>query len=135
MARKQHEITFEEKADILKTYQDRTVKAHSIPKMYNITQKTMQDIVIEMGGDLRVPKKAKPRTKTANKVCPKCRKVVELKDAKFCPYCANDLRSENELLAERLENLKSMYAYIPETQRDTFMQTICETINVLNKGE
>lgn len=129
MARKQHEITFEEKVDILKTYQDRTVKAHSIPPMYNITQKTMQDIVIEMGGALRVPRK------TANKVCPKCRKVIELKDAKFCPYCANDLRSENEILVERLENLKSMYAYIPETQRDTFMQTICETINVLNKGE
>lgn len=45
-----NELTYEEKVDILNTYQDKTVKAHDIPKMYGISQKLMQEIVIEMGG-------------------------------------------------------------------------------------
>ena len=50
MARKQHEISFEEKVEILKTYQNKEIKAHDIPKMYGISQKLMQEIVLEMGG-------------------------------------------------------------------------------------
>lgn len=36
MARKQHEISFDEKVEILKTYQNKEIKAHDIPKWYDL---------------------------------------------------------------------------------------------------
>ena len=135
MARKQHEISFEEKVDILKTYQNKEIKAHDIPKMYGISQQTMQAIVLELGGELRVPKMCKPRTKNGIKICSKCHKKVEIKGARFCPYCATDLRNQNEILAEKVERLKGLFVSIPETERDFFMQTLCEVNAVLLKGD
>lgn len=135
MARKQHEISFEEKVEILKTYQNKEIKAHDIPKMYGITQQTMQAIVLELGGQLRNPNKVGARNKGKPKTCPNCRKKVDLKGARFCPYCATDLRNENEILAEKVEKLKDLWVSIPETQRDFFMQTLCEVNAVLLKGD
>ena len=130
-----NELTYEEKVDILNTYQDKSVKAHDIPKMYGISQQTMQEIVLEMGGQLRVPNNSKPRTKSGIKTCPKCHKKIELKGARFCPYCATDLRNENEILAEKVERLKNLFLSIPETERDFFIQTLCEVNAVLLKGD
>lgn len=70
-----------------------------------------------------------------SKTMAKIHKKVELKGARFCPYCATDLRNQNELLAEKVERLKGMFVSIPETERDFFMQTLCEVNAVLLKGD
>lgn len=135
MARKQHEISFEEKVEILRDYQNREIKVHDIPKKYNISQHTMQSIVLELGGDFREPKKSGQRNLKGFKICPKCFRKVEIKGARFCPYCATDLRNGNEILAEKVERLKYLSSVIPETERDFFMQTLCEVNAVLLKGD
>lgn len=50
MARKQQEINYETKVEILKAYQNREIKAHEIPKMFGISQSVMQKVVLELGG-------------------------------------------------------------------------------------
>lgn len=130
-----NELTYEEKVEILKTYQNKEIKAHDIPKMYGISQKTMQAIVIELGGELRKPNMVGARDKGKGKTCPKCRKKIDLKGARFCPYCATDLRSLNEILVEKVEKLKGLFISIPETERDFFVQTLCEVNAVLLKGD
>ena len=134
MKRKATEISMEEKAKIFADYQNREIKAHDIPPKYNIAQHTLQEIVLEMGGELRVPKNRGKRMGVV-KTCGKCNRKVELKGAKFCPYCANDLRSQKELLVEKIEKIKALFPYIPENNRDMYIQTLCEVIDKLTKGE
>lgn len=76
MARKQQELNYETKVEILKAYQNREIKAHEIPKMFGISQSVMQKVVLELGGALREPNKAGKRG-NSGKLCPKCRRKVE----------------------------------------------------------
>lgn len=122
MVRKLHEISYEEKIEILRDYQNREIKAHEIPKKYNISQHTMQEIIIELGGEFREPKKD-------FKTCPKCNRKVELKGAKYCPFCAANLRNK------KVEYIKTFYDCLPNTHRDTFIETLCEVNDVLLKRD
>ncbi len=124
MSRPYSEITFEEKEQILREYYDKEYKAHNIFKAHNISQQTMQKCILDLGGELRRPKSQGNRNKRNTKKCAKCGKSIEIKGAKFCPFCANDLRTEKELLVEDLENLTKLFNSIPETQRDFFVNTI-----------
>lgn len=125
MANTKRQLTAEEKALILADYQNREIKVHDIPKKYGISLQKMQKTVLEMGAELRVPKKSKT-SKMKFKICSNCKKIIEIKGAKFCPFCASDLRSEKELLVEKVENLKELYSYLPETERDNFIKILCD---------
>ena len=125
MSRPYSEITFEEKEQILREYYDKEYKAHDIFKNHSISQASMQKVILELGGELRRPSSQGNRNKDKGiKKCNKCGRKIEIKGAKFCPFCANDLRTEKELLVEDLENLTKLFNSIPETQRDFFINTI-----------
>lgn len=124
MARPYNEITLEEKEMILREYYEKENKAHDIFKLHNISQQTMQKCILELGGELRRPNSQGNRNKINKKKCAKCGKSIEIKGEKFCPFCANDLRTEKDFLVEDLENLTKLFYSIPETQRDFFINTI-----------
>lgn len=114
---------------ILADYQNHDIKAKDIEKKYHIDTRTLVGVVTGAGLPLRRPKLAGKRG--GAKVCPKCRRKVEQKGAKYCCFCGSDLRSPQELLIEKQEELLTHFDALPSTSRDVSREIILETINFL----
>ncbi len=78
-------------------------------------------------------RKVQAEAKASAKVCPKCRKKIDVKGARFCPFCGTDIRSEAEMLVEKLEKTTELYRFLPETYRDDFLATISKAIKILQE--
>lgn len=124
------ELSMETKQMILEDYNNPNIKAHDVHKKYGISQQAMQSVVLELGGVLRRPNSASS-SKSRNKVCPKCHKKIEIKGARFCPFCATDIRNKNEILCEKIDNMLALYTFLPEGTRDNFISTLNEVKNTL----
>lgn len=113
---------------ILEDYRDRNITTKEITKKYFISVGTLARIVQANNEPLRNPNASKPRPRspqaTKYKSCPKCRKKIDLKGARFCPFCGADIRSENEVLAEKVIKQIELFKFLPETTRDDFVQTL-----------
>jgi rRNA maturation endonuclease Nob1 len=127
-------MTNEVKQEIAALYANKTNKVHDIAKAYNIAPATVGRIALEMGGELRRPKQAGKRGKH-RKTCPKCRGTIEVKGAKFCPFCGTDIRSEKDLTVEALQKLLYVILALPQGDRDTARDTITKAINLLKEEE
>ena len=126
------ELSMETKQMILEDYNNPNIKARDVQKKYGISQQVMQRIVLELGGVLRRPKSA-CSSKNRNKVCPNCHKKIEIKGARFCPFCATDIRNKNEILCEKIDNMLALYTFLPEGTRDNFISTLNEVKNILSR--
>lgn len=110
---------------ILEDYRDRNLTTKEIAKKHFISDGTLARIVEENNEPLRRPSATTPRNrKSKHKSCPKCRKKIDLKGARFCPFCGADIRSENEVLAEKVIKQIELFKFLPETTRDDFVQTL-----------
>lgn len=123
-------LTPEERREIIDLYLNTDLTTMEIGQKFNISNRTVSYTVCAAGETLRRPKKPQ---ETKNKPCPKCRRKVVVKGARFCPYCGSDIRSENEILAEQLCKLTELCFCIPETSRDKFITTINQAANALKK--
>lgn len=74
----------------------------------------------------------KPRTK-AGKHCPKCRKQIDVKGAKYCCFCGADIRSEQEILIERIYKALEVVGWLPQNARDETQKTLLDVIEVLKE--
>lgn len=126
------ELSMETKQMILEDYNNPNIKARDVQKKYGISQQVMQSVVLELGGVLRRPQRA-CSSKNGNKVCPKCHKKIEIKGARFCPFCATDIRNTNEILCEKIDNMLALYTFLPEGTRDNFISTLNEVKNILSR--
>lgn len=54
------------------------------------------------------------------KNCPKCHKEIGIKGARFCPFCATDIRSTKEIAIEKLASIRKMVMLLPENCRAEF---------------
>lgn len=126
-------MTEQTKKEICELYADKNVKACDIVKTYKISGSDLIRIITERGLQPRRPSRIGKRTKDGNKKCPKCKKRVDLKGARFCPYCGADIRSEREIVIERLESLFGLFALLPANVCDKAQQTILQTIGFLKK--
>lgn len=70
-----------------------------------------------------------------SKTCPSCRRKIAILDARFCPYCAADVRSRAERAAERLESLFELSALLPNSARDDFSAAIREAVAALREDK
>lgn len=122
---------------ILADYRDRSITTNEICKKYDFGAGILTDIVKQHNEPLRNPTASKPKPRnpqtTQNKACPKCHKKINLKGARFCPYCGSDIRNENEILAERLSELTDLFYYVPETRRDEFVTALNQAADTLKK--
>lgn len=126
-------MTEQTKREICELYADKSVKAGDIAKMYKIGGGDLVRIITEQGLQPRRPSRIVKRTKDENKKCPQCKKRVDLKGARFCPYCGADIRSEREIVIERLESLFGLFALLPANVCDKAQQTILQTVEYLKK--
>lgn len=101
----------------------------NIYERYGITAKQV-DYIIRKND---VPRR-KPKTKKIAKQCPKCHKKVEGQGFRFCPYCGSDIRTQGELLAERLTNLCNYASHMPEHIRDEFISVLNTAAKEVSNG-
>ena len=56
----------------------------------------------------------------STKRCPKCHKDIDIKGARFCPFCATDIRSSRDIAVEKLYAIRKMVILLPENCRNEF---------------
>lgn len=122
-------MTDETKREIAALYADKSNKAHDICAVYHISPTSLAKIVLEQGGELRRPKTARKVVKR-----PRCKQKIEVKGARFCPFCGADVRSDKDKLIERLKELHGLIPLLPAGERDKMRDTVNATICFLMKG-
>ena len=66
------------------------------------------------------------------KKCPKCHKEIDIKGARFCPFCATDIRSSAEIAVEKLYAIRKMVMLLPENCRNEFEEATNMAIKELS---
>lgn len=129
--------TPEEIQKILEDYRNRELTVAEVCERNLIESSSLSMLLTRMNEPRRHPKISAGRSagKSAKaKSCPCCRKKVDLAGARFCPYCGADIRSNNELLADRLLKFAEYNYAMPETIRDDFIKAINEATIALKKA-
>jgi RecJ-like exonuclease len=72
-------------------------------------------------------------TKVSDVICPNCRAKGHYKGAKFCYKCGADVRTESDILRERLGKLVADFQYLPDSIRDNAYAVVQDTIDYLRK--
>ena len=74
------------------------------------------------------------KTRGGVKKCPKCHKEIDIKGARFCPFCASDIRSSAEIAVEKLYAIRKMVMLLPENCRNEFEEATNMAIKELQNG-
>jgi len=137
MAKPKRVFTEEEKKRIVGDYLTSHIPVKEVRERNGMSGKQLNEILVEAGVEFRLPsahhtkkgKTAAPKVKT----CPKCRRRINLKDARFCPYCATDIRSEADILEEKVQTLYSYTRFLPADIADKAGEIIIKLTNFLEK--
>lgn len=90
------------------------LKLYEISEKYGIDNKTLKELREEAGLPTR-SYKSRTRTKKAVEIkkCPNCHRKIAIEGAKFCPFCATDIRSKKDILLEDATKLWRMTEFLP----------------------
>ena len=127
----ERKLTPEQENQLLADYRNPDITVQELSEKYGITDSCVSRYVRNAGEPLRRPKK---KQSGAIKICPKCRKKIDTVGARFCPFCGSDIRSESEIIAEKIPKLTELYKFIPEENRDEYIQTLKRAAELLRKG-
>ena len=124
-----------ERRAIFEAYSNAANTVGAIAEKYGISKSAVSKIAIEEGAEPRRPKTFGKRGGVKMKHCPKCKRIVNVKDAKYCCYCAADLRTEKDRLIERVNRAMNLISFLPAHARDEMQQLLLDVIAELKKGE
>ena len=124
-------LTEETKLQIRSEYENTEITVAEIASRYNIARSMVANIAVELGAQPRHEKAFGKRHGEKRRVCPKCRKTVDVKGARFCCYCGADIRNNIDILIERNQNLIKSLTQLPINERDEFRDVLIENIKVL----
>lgn len=88
--------------------------------------------ILEREG-VRSIKHREVKTNVSEVICPNCRAKGHYKGAKFCYKCGADIRTESDILRERLGKLVGDFQFLPESIRDNAYAVVQDTIDYLRK--
>ncbi|MBQ9228762.1 MAG: hypothetical protein IJ168_08035 [Eubacterium sp.] len=125
-------FTPEETAAIVNDYKNNVV-VRDIYSKYRLTSNQLTKILQENGVEQRMPRGNSTNSTKRFRTCQCCKRKVEVRGARFCPSCGSDIRSEEQLLNERLNKLFTMLMALPSSQRDEAQQIIKDVAVYLNK--
>lgn len=116
-------------------YADRNIKTHDICERHGIATSALVRLIIEQGLQPRRPTRVgeKRNHRKGGRKCPKCHRLIEVKGARYCPFCAADIRSEAELLIEKQEKLMTLAQLLPHNVRDELQTVVLQTVAYLRK--
>lgn len=126
-------MTEEMKRELLRDYENKSITVGEIAEKYGINKAVVARIAVEMGGQPRCAKKYGKRHGVKSKVCPKCKKRIEVKGARFCCYCGADIRDSKDRLIEENERLLQSVCELPECLRDEFRDILLANIKELKE--
>ena len=121
-------LTEETKRELLEDYNDHSKLTRDIAAKYGIDRTTLVHIAVEMGATPRRPNSYGKRGGVKKTVCPKCHKTIDVMGARFCCFCGSDIRSEKEILCEKIEKVLSYVRYMPDNMRDETRDVMIATI-------
>lgn len=119
----------ERHSKIYEEYLNPDNRVEDIAKRYNITTSYVTQVATRLGAEPRRPRG--PRG--GNKQCPKCRKKIQVKGAKFCCFCGADIRSSKDILIERIDKARTVVSLLPESARDEVMKLFTDMVTELKK--
>ena len=128
-------MTEEIKRALLKDYENKSITVGEIAEKYGVGRAAVARIAVEQGGQPRCAKKYGKRHGVKNKVCPKCKKLIEVQDARFCYYCGSDIRSNRDILIEKNERLLQEITQLPVNIRDEFRNVLLANIKELKETQ
>lgn len=126
-------LSQEERQAIFEAYNDRSKSVAKIAKEYGISRTSLVRCVFEMGAKPRREKACKKNKEKIGKTCPKCHKTIDVKGALYCCFCGADIRSEKELLIERINNAMRKTMLLPEGARDEVQRLFVDIKTELSK--
>lgn len=129
-------ITLEEKKKICEEYKDRSNKVDEIAKRYGILRADVAHIAVEMGAEPRTKGYGQARKKKRGatvRTCPKCHKAIDIKGARFCYLCGADIRSNKELLIDRIHKAMRLLTLMPEGTRGEMQGLLLDIKSELSK--
>ena len=121
-------LTEEQEKQLVADYTAKNRSTKEIASEYGVSRSAVSTIVKRRGGELRRPKGKAVK-------CCNCYRKIDVLGAKFCPYCGADIRTEKDLIKEKINKLFSLLNLLPENQRDPAQSIVKEIINYIdNEG-
>lgn len=120
----------EEVKYIIEAYK-KGVKTQDIADSLGRSRQTIINILDREG--VRDIVSRKTAAKVSDVICPNCRAKGHYKGAKFCYKCGADVRTESDILRERLGKLVADFQYLPDSIRDNAYAVVQDTIDYLRK--
>lgn len=127
-------ITKRDEIDYIVSAYKEGVKVEAIAKDAGKCEQTIRNI-LEREGVYQPSRRNTSTTKAtkSNVKCPNCRATGHYKGAKFCYKCGADIRTEADILRERLGKLTADMQFLPDSMRDNAYRIIQDTIDYLRK--
>lgn len=122
---KRRTFTEEERTAIINDYTSGSGTLDILAK-YHMTSHTLYALLDEN----HVPRR---RGQSTTKKCGHCGAMVELRDAKYCPFCGHNIMTESEQLIEKLRDKISLLELLPSTERDDFRNVLLKAINYIKE--
>lgn len=119
-------FTEEEKTAIINDYTSGNMTFKDIIAKHRMTGHTLNAFLDEN----HVPRK---RKKSTTKKCGHCGAKIELRNAKFCPFCGHNIMTEREQLTEELRDKISLLEFLPSTERDDFRNVLLKAIKCIKE--
>lgn len=88
--------------------------------------------ILDRAGVRKIERKTS-KTNVSEVICPNCRAKGHYKGAKFCYKCGADIRTEADILRERLGKLVGDFQFLPDSIRDNAYAVVQDTIDYLRK--
>lgn len=104
-------------------------KVSEIASIVGVEQSSVTKIAKRCGLSLRLPRKVQKLVK-----CSYCGEKLT-KGFRFCPYCGKDVRTQEDILIEKLKDLLGVISLLPENCRDTARDTINSAISYIKNNK
>ena len=119
-------FTDEEKTAIINDYTSGNMTFKDIAAKHHMSSHALNVFLNEN----HVPRK---RKRNITKKCGHCGAKIELRNAKFCPFCGHNIMTESEQLIEELRDKISLLELLPSTERDDFRNVLLKAINCIKE--
>lgn len=96
--------------EALEMYKDESYKVKDIEAATGVPCSTISKWAKDAGIPLRSPKQITSYTRSRK--CPSCGKVIRIQDAKYCPYCAEELMTDKERAIKCINEVKTYIEYL-----------------------
>ena len=115
--------------EALDMYKDKSYRVKDIETATGVPCSTISKWAKDAGIPLRAPKQITSCIKSRK--CPSCGKAIRIQDAKYCPYCAEELMTYKERAIRYINEVKDHIAYLDVD--DSHVDNLDKAIELIEK--